>query len=181
MARITAEHVAEVLTENYRRMLSRARQVLRSEVDAEDAVQDVMLTLLRAPDMLSGVERVTGWLLTMVYRRSVDIIRRERRRDGWDSDDVIAELFPEGSNSADMESDELVEAVYGALNELPEDQRFVILANAVEGISFKDISEETGVPMGTLMARKKRGLDRIRARLREQAYETGIAEGAQRT
>lgn len=156
--------IAEIFAEYGDRLAARARRVLGSEADADDAVQEVMLTLLDAPHLLSTVDRLGGWLLTMVRRRAIDLVRSESRRSARETG--VEELFS-GVPDPDawMERDEVAREVARAVEELPDAQRAAFVANALEGRTFKEISEETGVPMGTLMARKKRAVDAIRARL----------------
>jgi RNA polymerase sigma factor (sigma-70 family) len=159
--------VAEVFADYGERMQARARRVLGSEADAEDAVQEVMLTLLDAPHVLSAVDRLGGWLLTMVGRRAVDLIRSSSRRRQREAAGTVDELFADAPDPAAlMDRDEVAAAVAELVNELPDAQREVFVASALQGHTFKQISEQTGVPMGTLMARKKKAVDRIRARLR---------------
>lgn len=169
MTRITIDDVTEVLMENNSRMLERARRILRSDSEAEDVVQDVVLALLNAPHLLAGVERVSGWLLTIVYRKCIDVIRREKRRDEWVSEDIIAALFSrkDVENSTDYE---LMQTICDEIGKLPDEQRYVILANVLEGLSFEEISKRTGVRVGTLRVRKKRGLDTVRSRLSERGF-----------
>ncbi|MBN1423652.1 sigma-70 family RNA polymerase sigma factor, partial [Candidatus Fermentibacteria bacterium] len=62
----------------------------------------------------------------------------------------------------------VVRAVAEAIDALPEPQRLAIVATVLEGRTFRELAVETGDPMGTLMARKKRGMDAVRHRLRER-------------
>ena len=160
--------IGDVLTGHYAEMIERARRVIRSEEDARDAVQQVALTVLEAPHLLAGVERVGAWLFTLVYRRCVDIIRGNVRRAEKSSDKDLIELFEAAEEEDPFVQDELAEAISDAIRRLPEDQRDVIVWNVLEEQTFREISERTGIPMGTLMARKKRGLDRMRNMLADE-------------
>ncbi|MBW2263397.1 MAG: hypothetical protein JRG91_15640, partial [Deltaproteobacteria bacterium] len=64
MAQADAQAIEEIFAGRYREMLARARGVLRSEADAEDAVQEAMLSLLAAPHVLTTVEQLGAWLFT---------------------------------------------------------------------------------------------------------------------
>jgi RNA polymerase sigma factor (sigma-70 family) len=140
--------IDEVYSGYYPSILRRARQVLRSEVDAEDAAQEVLLHLVKAPHVLSGVERMGAWLYTLVYRRCVDIIRGGVRRRDRETRAGVEELFAGHDPEEMMEREEVCAAV----------------ARAVDG----QISKQSGIPMGTLMARKKRAVDQIRRQLQRQ-------------
>ena len=151
-------------------LLSRARRILRSDADAEDVVQEVLLTVLRAPHLLASVERVLGWLLTLVHRRAVDLVRRSVRRRDRESDEDLAELLRSESAEDPEMRDEAVQVIAAAVSELPDPQRQAFVENALEGVTFREMSARSGIPPGTLMARKKRAADHIRARLREDGF-----------
>jgi len=162
--------IARLFTDHRDSLLARARRILRSEADAEDVVQEVMLAVLRGPDLLSGVERVLGWLMTLVHRRAVDLVRRNARHRRLEGDDEVAG-FLHRDDVADPEASEAAaQAIAAALAELPDEQARAFAASALEGKTFREMSEQTGTPAGTLMARKKRAADHIRARLREWGF-----------
>ncbi len=151
------------------RLVRRAKRVLGSETEADDAVQEVMLSVLEAPHLLPDVESMLGWLYTLVRRRCVDIIRSDVRRKAREVAAVNMERLFAGADdpAAMMEKDEVIRLVAKAVDELPKPQREIFVANAMEGKTFREISEETGAPPGTLMARKKRAIDAIRRRLKK--------------
>jgi len=147
----------------------RARRILGSDADADDAVQEVMLTLLNGPDVLPTIERVAGWLFTLVRRRCIDIIRSDARRKVREAAEGVAGLFDGADDPAAlMEQREVAELVAAAVDELPEAERYAFVANALDGLTFREMAEHTGVPMGTLMARKKRAVDTIRNQMRRR-------------
>lgn len=158
--------IAAIFTTHGEEMIRWARRALKRETDAEDVVQDVFLALLGTPHALAGVERLTSWLFTVVQRRSIDFIRREiTRRDkeeqGGGIDDVLASSNP----SFLMDEEELSQAFADAVGELPEKLRSVFVLNEIEEMTYREISELHGIPMGTLMARKKKAVDMLRTTL----------------
>ena len=167
----TAAHpVAEIFAEHGREMLGRSRRLLRSDADAEDAVQEVMLSLVRAPHVLAALERVGGWLLALVHRRCVDLVRGDRRREEKEAGAGIENLFP-GADPAELaEREELCRAVARAVDALPEELRWAFVRNGLQEKTFREMSEESGVPMGTLMARKAKAVELLRAELRRQEF-----------
>ena len=167
----TAAHpVAEIFAEHGREMLGRARRLLRSDADAEDAVQEVMLSLVRAPHVLAALERVGGWLLALVHRRCVDLVRGDRRREEKEAGAGIENLVP-GADPAELaEREELCRAVARAVDALPEELRWAFVRNGLQEKTFREMSEESGVPMGTLMARKAKAVELLRAELRRQEF-----------
>ena len=151
------------------RMREWANRLIKSLPDAEDVVQEVMLGLLAAPHVLSGVENIGGWLYTLVRRRCVDEIRRSKRHRELEADDVVEELFHR-ELSGDVEEEELLQAVIAAVETMPGPLREALIGNALEERTFREMSEESGVPMGTLMARKKRAIDLIREELEREGW-----------
>ena len=83
MAEFDELDVAELFGVHGAVLVRAARGLVRSEADAEDAVQDTMVAVLSAPHLLSVIENIGGWLYTLVQRRCVDILRGENvRRSG---------------------------------------------------------------------------------------------------
>lgn len=162
------------LAVGWRDLVERARQVLGSREEAEDVVQDVVLRLLEAPSVLEPVERLGGWLLTVVRRRAIDALRSRSRRCGREVPEELLDLL-EGVDDpgATAEADELAAAVAEEIAALPGPQREALVATALNGLTFRELSERTGTAMGTLMARKKRATDRLRARLIDRGLLPG--------
>jgi RNA polymerase sigma factor (sigma-70 family) len=146
---------------------------------AEDILQDVLVELVEAYRLLKPIEQVTGWLFRVTKNRIIDAFRGRKLeslsepRPGWDEDPVTLEdLLP----SADAGPEAvyvrglLLEEIEHALNELPPEQRSVFLAHEVEGLSFKELAERTGVSVNTLLSRKRYALLHLRRRL-ESIYE----------
>jgi len=174
---IGIDSVEDLFAARGREMIRRARRVLGSEADAEDAVQEAMLVLLRAPHALAAVERLGSWLYTVVRRRCVDIVRADVRRRETEAASRLEDLFDADDPFALMERAEVAEEVARAIDALSADLRQAFVENALEGRTFREISEETGVPMGTLMARKKKAADSIRERLRRAGLAGGDRRG----
>ena len=167
----TAGHrVAEVFAEHGREMVRRARRVLRSDADADDAVQEVMLALVRAPHVLGAVERIGAWLLALVHRRCVDLLRGDRRREEKEAGAGIADLFRRADPADLAEHEELCRAVAQAVDALPGELRWAFVRNELEDKTFREMAEESGIPMGTLMARKARAVGLLRERLRRRGF-----------
>ena len=152
-------------------MLRWARTASRSDADAEDAVQDAMVALLRGPDLTSVVERTGSWLYTLVKRRCFDLLRRERGSRVRQQEEGLQELLGNDVSALEqLEHHELVLAVATAANRLEASLRFVFVKNTLDGLTFKEIAVSSGIPMGTLMARKQKAIDAIRRDLRAQGF-----------
>ena len=158
---------------------SRLRSFIRSRVldagDAEDVLQDVFYELIQAYRMLKPAEQVTAWLFRVARNRITDLFRRKKAAslsDGISADEdapTIEDLLPSPDAGPDAlyARSLLLEALEDALDELPEQQREVFLAHEFEARSFKQLSEETGTSVNTLLSRKRYAVLHLRARLQE--------------
>jgi RNA polymerase sigma factor (sigma-70 family) len=161
------DNVAGLFLE-YRPSLMRwAEAATRSDADAEDAVQDAMLAVLRAPHLLAVVERTGSWLYALVRRRCIDILRREGVRRSNEYEAALQDLFEDAADAlGQMERLEFVTAVADAANRLDPPIRFAFVENALEGKTFAELSAQSGIPMGTLMARKQKAVELLKQELR---------------
>ncbi|GAB4132662.1 MAG: RNA polymerase sigma factor SigE [Thermogutta sp.] len=129
---------------------------------AEDLTQEVFLTALRKGDQIRDPKRVRAWLMT-VARNSFLASRRA-------SQALPTVELPEAAEIADDESapehwafDE--EQLQEALAELPDDFRVVVLMFYFEELSYREIAELLGLPIGTVMSRLSRAKAQLRAKL----------------
>jgi RNA polymerase sigma-70 factor (ECF subfamily) len=138
-----------------------AVRILRDPALAQDAVQDAFLAVWRtaaAFDPNRG--KASTWLLTLVHRRAVDVVRREDRRRAEPLDDA-----PVASGDATDESAEVREErrrVQAALAQLPPDQREALELAYYGGLSQSELAERLGVPLGTVKSRMFTGLSKLR-------------------
>jgi RNA polymerase sigma factor (sigma-70 family) len=159
---------------------ARLRQFIRQRVtddgDAEDILQDVFYELIRAYRLMKPVEQVGAWLFRIARNRIIDLFRRRQpsvlgndtisaNEDG--ESHVWEDLLPspDAGHDAAYARSVLVEELDAALDDLPDDQREAFVANEIEGRSFKDLSEETGVSVNTLLSRKRYAVLQLRRRL----------------
>lgn len=143
-----------------------ALRMLRDETLAEDAVQEGFLAVWRtAARFVPERGKASTWILTLVHRRSVDIVRREERRRA-DS----LELAPEPSTSAADDDAWLRferERVQAALKQLPDPQREALELAYYGGFTQTELAERLGQPVGTIKSRMFTGLARLRELLGE--------------
>jgi len=151
-----------------------ALRVLRDERLAEDAVQEGFLAVWRtAAAFRAERAKASTWILTLVHRRAVDLVRREERRR--------AEPLPEDFSTRPSQSAEPTEEaawlryererVLAALAKLPDTQREAIELAYYGGYSQSELAERLGVPLGTIKSRMFAGLARLRELLDESAQE----------
>ncbi len=146
-----------------------ALRVLRDDRLAEDAVQDAFVTVWRqAASFRPERGKAQTWVLTLVHRRAVDLVRREelRRTDVLEPDTDV----PGDSSAADdAELRDRRLAVQRALDELPPDQREPIQLAYYAGLSQTELAERLGQPLGTIKSRMFTGLKRLRVLLGEDS------------
>jgi len=168
------------LTETIGREQGRLRNFIRRRVgdesEAEDILQDVFYELIEAYRLMKPIEQVGAWLFRVARNRIIDRFRKKKPEslsaasepDGETGDRLsLEELLPspeEGPEAAYARSI-LLEELDTALEELPEEQREVFVAHEIRGISFKEISAETGVGVNTLLSRKHHAVLYLRRRL----------------
>jgi RNA polymerase sigma factor (sigma-70 family) len=151
--------------------LAWARRHAPDEASAEDALQDAFIRAISNADALSMVEDVAGWIFSAMRNRLIDLWRREdiRKRAGSVelSEEAIEEIAAEaGFDPHDaLVREELEEALAVAMEALPAEQHDVIRAQALDGAAFRELAEQTGVSIDTLMSRKRRALRKLAAAL----------------
>jgi RNA polymerase sigma factor (sigma-70 family) len=169
--------ISQVIAEEQPRLRSFIRRRVPNPADAEDLLQDVFSELVQARRLLQPIDYVTGWLFRVARNRITDFFRK-KRPDSFSESAVeteegellgIDELLP--SPDAGPEAlyfrGVLLDELRAALHELPSEQREIFLAHEVEGRSFKELAEETGLSVNTLLARKRYAVLHLRERLHD--------------
>jgi RNA polymerase sigma factor (sigma-70 family) len=167
--------IAEVVEKERSRLSNFIRRRVGNPFDAEDIVQDVFYELVEANRLLMPIEHVTGWLFRVARNRITDFFRKKRPEafsdeavEGEDGELLqIEDLLPspEAGPEALYFRNLLLEELESALDELPDEQREVFVAHEFEGRSFKELSQESGVSVNTLLSRKRYAIRRLRERL----------------
>jgi RNA polymerase sigma factor (sigma-70 family) len=161
---------------------SRLRNFIRRRVpdpgDAEDILQDVFYELVEAYRMMKPVEQVTAWLFRVARNRITDLFRKKTRealrneppRIAEDGEELLLEeLLPsrDAGPDATYARSVLLEELDEALDELPPEQREVFVAHELMGYSFKELAEQTGLSVNTLLSRKHYAVLLLRERLQD--------------
>ena len=166
--------ISEVVVRERSRLLNFIRRNAPDPDDAEDILQDVFYRLVEANRLLMPIEHVTGWLFRVARNRITDLFRKKQPEnfseievddeEGLSFADLLpsADAGPEAAYVRNL----LLEELKRALAELPKEQREVFIGQELEGRSFKEISEATGVSINTLLSRKRYALLSLRERLR---------------
>ena len=151
--------------ETVKRESGRLRNFIRKRVpdpsDAEDILQDVFYELL---DSAKPIEQVTAWLFRVASNRIIDRFRKQKHQT-LSIDDLLPSR--DGGPESDYARSVLIDELTVALGELPKEQREVFIAHEIDGKSFKEMAEESGVSVNTLLSRKHYAVLHLRRRLQE--------------
>jgi len=151
-----------------------AFRVLRDDRLAEDAVQEGFLAAWRsAATFRADRAKASTWIVTLVHRRAVDIVRREERRraEPLESENRPDPVDPAGSAEDAAWLGFERDRVQAALHALPDTQREAIELAYYGGYSQSELAERLGVPLGTIKSRMFAGLARLRELLGEAESE----------
>ena len=152
---------------------SRARRI--SEMDAEDIVADVMLSMVSKFETNGPVENIAAYAYRSIRNRIADYERGRQKTtsldDMADEDGELPLLSMLAANTDEPfqqeEQAERLKRLADAIGKLEPRQRAVLIATELKGKSFRDLSEEWGEPMGTLLSRKSRAVKTLKALLSE--------------
>ena len=156
---------SEFFQKEYFRLVRYVRRLIddAGDRDAEDIVQDVMLSIFDKADVTIPIENLAAYVYRSLRNKVIDIFRK--REEILSLSDVIVDARSDTERV--VERKELMDFVFRAIDSLPDVQRAVLIATEIEGWSFRELSEEWEIPIGTLLARKSRALQHIRKKLTE--------------
>jgi len=156
-----------------RKRLIRYVQSLISDAadrDSEDILQDVFLNLFDKADFTVPVENVSAYVYQALRNRAVDYIRRRRKNDSLDMPlpgdtglvlaDILADL--KYDSASNIERKEINRDISTALNMLSDDYQAIVIATEIQEQTFQNLSKEWDIPLGTLLARKSRAMQKLR-------------------
>jgi RNA polymerase sigma factor (sigma-70 family) len=173
---MTAErnkYITNTIKSISQRLFAFIKQRVGSTEDAEDILQDVFYQFAGNTE---PIEQATSWLYTVARNKITDSYRKHKlplaedmfsRPDtgedsiNWQEYLVPADATPESEYLRNL----FWEALQAALDELPAEQRDVFIKNEIEGIPFKDIANQTGDLVATLISRKRYAVLHLRQRL----------------
>ena len=126
---------------------------------AEDIIQDVALKLFSGADRYAPINNVAGFVYKSIKNRIIDIMRKPKKMDAVEVDHEFSEIaMILHQSSDDPISEEKISILKKCIKELKPPYRDIIIAVDIEGYTYKEISNETGIPEGTLMSRRHRAI-----------------------
>lgn len=174
MVKEQQHRLAQVFKSANSGLLAFVRSRIQSLEESEDLVQDVYLQALRNLNVLEAVDNLTSWLYTVTKNKVIDWYRKkkvpmvsidESIEENFSLKDILAQ---EDAENWDIPTRQIVsEEIIKCLDELPEKQRLVFVQNVSEGKTFRELAEETGESINTLLARKRYAVQFLQTRLKE--------------
>ena len=180
MADAQNRHIQETVRRERGRLLEFIRRRIPRPEDAEDIAQDVFYEFTEMYCLMKPVEQIASWMFTVARNKITDRYRKKKPvlledvftfKSGNEDDKMylIDDLLPAAdvrSADAEMMRATIMDALMEALDELPVEQREVFVQHELEDKSFKEIALETGIPLNTLLSRKRYAVLYLRERLR---------------
>lgn len=180
------EEFAKLALEHLDSLYGAALRLTRSESDAEDLVQDAFLKAYRFYDRFEPGTNLRAWLLRIVTNTFINKYRRKTRErkvfDGEDAEPVGDGVMSRAAMRAlhDPDGDAMrslvTQEIQRALDELSEEHRLMIVLADVEELSYKEISDIVGCPIGTVMSRLHRARKHLQVKLVGTAIDMGIID-----
>jgi RNA polymerase sigma factor (sigma-70 family) len=170
------QHIADIIKDYGSRLQGFIRKRVQNSEDADDILQEVYYQLADADRLLKPIDQMAAWLFTVARNRITDLYRKKKTESmpeifsDTDDEGIFTELrnlmFDDGSTPEDDYLRSLVWIeLEKALDELPEEQREVFELTEMKGLSFKEISKQSGVTVNTLISRKRYAVLVLRERL----------------
>ena len=172
----------EGLNELYRRHSPTIRaviaRVLHNEQSVEDLLQEVFLEVWRLAGRYSSEKgKALGWIITLSRRRAIDRLRREqaysRVEERYQKEtEQQPEAWTQVQGSDDVETADLRRVLAGIIKTLPEAQRVAVEMAFYKGMSQREISNQTGIALGTIKTRLELALKKISFKLKELSCDS---------
>jgi len=151
-----------------------AYRVLHDSDAAADATQDAFISAFRALRGFRGGS-FKAWLLRIVTNAGYDQLRAAKRRPSTSLDDMLVDPDHSATLMDEAESPEeyavrqdLSRAIQHGLDGLPPDQKMTVILSDIQGLSYEEVAEATGVSLGTVKSRLSRGRARLRDSMQQQ-------------
>ncbi|MCI0406758.1 MAG: sigma-70 family RNA polymerase sigma factor [candidate division Zixibacteria bacterium] len=168
-------------------LLRTALRMTRNSSDAEDLVQETYLKAYRFFDRFERGTNIRAWLFKIMTNLFINAYRDKAKRpeetsfDEMEEFSLYSKLVEGGQKDGTNPEKELFDKLYGdevqkALGRLPEEFRMVVLLNFVEGFSYQEIAEISGIELGTVKSRLHRGRKLLQKSLWEFAKKSGFAK-----
>jgi RNA polymerase sigma factor (sigma-70 family) len=171
------DRISAAIEHEQPRLRNFIRKRVADESDAEDILQDVFYEFVQTYRLMKPVEQAGAWLFRVARNRIIDLFRKRRPTpasqyatpgeegaEAFSLEDLLPS--PDAGPDAAFARTLLIEELDAALDDLPEEQREVFVAHELEGQSFKELADATGLSINTLLSRKHYAVLNLRRSLR---------------
>jgi len=163
------------------KLIQYVRSLIRetASMGAEDIVHDVLLKLLEKADLLGPTDNIMAYVYRSLKNRVIDLIRTGKPGLSLDNSfddpqsrnsesliDLLHDLSPNGLEVLLNQQGE--QDLFSALQQLSEIERTVVIAHELEGIAFKELCEQLGIPLNTLLSHKSRAMRKLKTYFSER-------------
>jgi RNA polymerase sigma factor (sigma-70 family) len=180
VAAANRENLEQLIAKYQPQLKSFIRKRVNNREDAEDILQDVFYQFVRTVNTaMNPIEQVSAWLYRVTRNTIINKAKKKHENklptNQYDNDGFIIEessdILLHSDNPTTPETEYLRSLVWqeleSALSELPSEQREAFELMEIDGLSAKDISNSTGIPVNTLLSRKHYAVIHFRKRLKE--------------
>lgn len=160
----------ETLISRYKnKVFTYIMMTVRNQHLAEDIFQDTFIKVVRSLNLGKYTDngKFISWVMRIAHNLIIDHYRREKNMNTYSKEDSQYDLFNSPKFSDDniedlLINEQILHDVRCLVEELPDDQRQVVMMRHYEGLSFKDIAEQTGVSINTALGRMRYALINLR-------------------
>lgn len=166
-----------ILVEAYgERIVNYLTRMTGSQYEAEDLAQEAFIRAYFALPSYDPQYQFSTWLFKIATNLCINYLKKRNRwvhvDDYQDGDGKSVWVLPDtrsyGNPTTTMDQRELQQQIQGALNQLPDAYRLVVILRHIHGLSYQEIADVTGLPMGTIKSRLGRGRCRLVELLKEK-------------
>ncbi|MDZ4406146.1 RNA polymerase sigma factor [Prosthecobacter sp.] len=151
----------QIVDAHYQGLHRFALSMCRSEATAQDLVQQTFLQWAKKGHTLRDTSKVKTWLFTTIYREWLSIARREKKHEQVEFE---PELHGVAHNSDESENPRVDGAtLQKALEQLDPNYRAPLVLFYLKELSYREIAESLGIPIGTVMSRLSRAKNHLRS------------------
>src|SRR5438270_8602694 len=175
MTREQDRQISEAIEQQRSRLRGFISRRVADPSDVEDILQEVFFELVEAYRLMKPVETAGAWLFRVARNRIIDRFRKKKPEPLADLNVeseageslTLEEFLPsaDAGPEAAYARTVMIEELETALEEVPEEERWVVIEHEIEGRSFKELAAETGVSVNTLLSRKRYAVLHLRQRL----------------
>ena len=169
------EAVSQLLERHTRRVRDYVRMMVKDNDVADDLTQEVLIKVVKVLDegRYTDKGRFLPWVLRIAHNRVLDYFRAQKQNKTVSESsagfDILgSKNFAEPSIEESIILDQRAEEVRALVEELPDEQREVVKMRYYEGLSFKEIAEQTGVSINTALGRMRYALINMRQMIKKK-------------